>query len=147
MHINIFWSFERNFSNRGLKSFKRRNLRSMKNIHTFWLFLDIFSIFKVFKVFSFFIFNDLNLYSIVFSNDGFNFCLKFRLINQLFFYLLLNVMIMLQKVALLSNLLLIAAVNYFVKQLFSDCCNNDLALNSNFYILLNFFFCIYSLCF
>ena len=39
------------------------------------------------------------------------------------------------------------AASCFVKQLFFNCYNHDLTLNSSFYILLNFLFCVYSLCF
>ena len=40
-----------------------------------------------------------------------------------------------------------ATASCFAKQLSPDCCSNGLTLDSNFYILLSFPFCIYSLCF
>ena len=40
---------------------------------------------------------------------------------------------------LLNNNSLIVATSCFVKQFSFDCCNNDLTLNNNFYILKSFF--------
>ena len=100
------------------------------------------SAFKFIKLFIFRVLKDVTIVIVQIKTRNFH----FRNFN--FNVMTTNIVTnMLQQIVLLSNFSLIIAINCFVKQLFLDCCNYDLTLNNNFYILLNFFLCIYSLCF